>query len=65
MTTPFRKKIEIIFSNKRKIQLDLPMIIPNSGVPASHCFQFHWHSLPTTQSQVSSQILVVICGGLR
>ena len=24
MATPFRKKIEIIFSNKRKIQLDLP-----------------------------------------
>ena len=26
MATPFRKKIEIIFSNKRKIQLDLPTL---------------------------------------
>ena len=25
MATPFREKIEIIFSNKRKIQLDLPI----------------------------------------
>ena len=26
MATPFRKKIEIIFSNKRKIKLDLPTV---------------------------------------
>ena len=35
MATPFRKKIEIIFSNKRKIQLDLPSVDSSRGLDSS------------------------------